>query len=60
LPASAALVAYASRRGTTRGIASRISARLRTAGLEVVLRPAAEVRDARADEIAGDLTPRPE
>jgi menaquinone-dependent protoporphyrinogen oxidase len=36
------LVAYASRHGATKGIAERITQRLRTAGLEVELRPAAD------------------
>lgn len=40
------LVAYATRHGSTRGIAERIAERLRSSGLEVDLRPAAEVRDA--------------
>jgi menaquinone-dependent protoporphyrinogen oxidase len=40
------LVTYASRHGSTRGIAERIAERLRTSGLEAEVRPAAEVRDA--------------
>lgn len=40
------LVAYASRHGSTRGIAERIAARLRADGLEADVRPAAEVPDA--------------
>jgi menaquinone-dependent protoporphyrinogen oxidase len=40
------LVAYASRHGATRGIAERVAERLRTEGLDVDVRPAAEVRDA--------------
>jgi len=42
------LVTYASRHGATRGIAERIAARLRVAGLTVDLCPAAEVHDASA------------
>ena len=40
------LVAYASRHGSTRGIAERIGERLRLDGLDVEVRPAAEVHDA--------------
>ena len=40
------LVAYATRHGATRGIAERITERLRAAGLDAEARPAAEVRDA--------------
>jgi menaquinone-dependent protoporphyrinogen oxidase len=40
------LVAYASRHGSTRGIAERIADRLRADGLAADVRPAAEVRDA--------------
>jgi menaquinone-dependent protoporphyrinogen oxidase len=40
------LVAYASRHGATRGIAERIAATLERSGLEVTLKPAAEVYDA--------------
>ena len=40
------LVAYATRHGSTRGIAERIAARLREDGLDAEARPAAEVRDA--------------
>jgi menaquinone-dependent protoporphyrinogen oxidase len=40
------LVAYATRHGSTRGIAERIAGRLRAAGLETDARPASEVRDA--------------
>jgi menaquinone-dependent protoporphyrinogen oxidase len=39
------LVAYASRHGSTQGIAERIASRLRTAGLVVDCTPAREVRD---------------
>ena len=39
------LVAYASRHGSTRGIAERITERLRADGLEATLQSAAEVRD---------------
>ncbi len=39
------LVTYATRHGATRGIAERIADRLRTDGLDVELRPVAEVRD---------------
>ncbi|HYO44850.1 MAG TPA: flavodoxin domain-containing protein [Candidatus Limnocylindrales bacterium] len=42
------LVAYASRHGSTQGIAERIAARLGQDGVEAVARPAAEVRDAAA------------
>jgi menaquinone-dependent protoporphyrinogen oxidase len=42
------LIAYASRHGATRGIAERIADRLRAAGSEVDVRPAAEVRDVAA------------
>lgn len=38
------LVAYASRHGATQGIAERIARALETGGLEVTLRPAAQVR----------------
>ena len=40
------LVAYASRHGSTRGIAERIAERLRADGLDAEVRPAAEVHDA--------------
>ena len=40
------LVAYATRHGSTRGIAERIAERLRARGLEADTRPASEVRDA--------------
>ena len=40
------LVAYASRHGSTRGIAERIAERLRADGLDAVARPASEVTDA--------------
>ena len=40
------LVTYASRHGSTRGIAERIAERLRANGLAADVRPAAEVRDA--------------
>jgi menaquinone-dependent protoporphyrinogen oxidase len=40
------LVAYATRHGSTRGIAERIAGRLRADGFEAEARPAAEVRDA--------------
>jgi menaquinone-dependent protoporphyrinogen oxidase len=40
------LVAYATRHGATRGIAERITERLRAAGLDAEARPATEVRDA--------------
>ena len=40
------LVAYASRHGSTRGIAERIAERLRADGLGAEARPAADVRDA--------------
>ena len=40
------LVAYATRHGATRGIADRIGARLRDAGVDADVRPAADVRDA--------------
>ena len=40
------LVAYASRHGSTRGIAERIAERLRTDGLDVEVRPVAGVKDA--------------
>jgi menaquinone-dependent protoporphyrinogen oxidase len=39
------LVAYATRHGSTRGIAERIAGRLRDAGLDAEARPAADVRD---------------
>ena len=39
------LVAYASRHGSTQGIAARIAERLRADGLDAVLLPAAEVTD---------------
>jgi menaquinone-dependent protoporphyrinogen oxidase len=42
------LVGYATRHGATRGIAERIGARLREAGLESDVRPVAEVRDVAA------------
>jgi menaquinone-dependent protoporphyrinogen oxidase len=42
------LVAYATRHGSTRGIAERVAARLRGAGLEAAARPASEVRNASA------------
>jgi menaquinone-dependent protoporphyrinogen oxidase len=42
------LVAYATRHGSTRGIAERIADRLRARGLEAECRPASEVRDAPA------------
>jgi menaquinone-dependent protoporphyrinogen oxidase len=42
------LVAYATRHGSTRGIADRIADRLCARGLEAECRPAAEVRDASA------------
>ena len=38
------LVAYASRHGATQGIAERIGARLRAAGLDVEIRPAASAK----------------
>ena len=40
------LVTYATRHGSTRGIAERIAERLCTHGLDAEVRPAAEVRDA--------------
>jgi len=40
------LVAYASRHGSTQGIAERIAERLRARGLDADARPAGEVRDA--------------
>ena len=40
------LVAYATRHGSTRGIAERIAERLRAHGLDAEVRAAAEVRDA--------------
>jgi menaquinone-dependent protoporphyrinogen oxidase len=40
------LVAYASRHGSTRGIAERIAERLRAHGLDAEVRPVADVRDA--------------
>jgi menaquinone-dependent protoporphyrinogen oxidase len=40
------LVAYASRHGATRGIAERVAATLERNGLEVTVKPAAEVCDA--------------
>jgi menaquinone-dependent protoporphyrinogen oxidase len=40
------LVAYATRHGSTRGIAERIAERLRARGLEAEARTASEVRDA--------------
>ena len=40
------LVAYATRHGSTTGIAERIAERLKTAGLEADACPASEVRDA--------------
>jgi menaquinone-dependent protoporphyrinogen oxidase len=40
------LVAYATRHGSTRGIAERIAERMRARELEVEARPASEVRDA--------------
>ena len=42
------LVAYATRHGSTRGIAERIAERLNARGLEAAARPASEVRDASA------------
>jgi menaquinone-dependent protoporphyrinogen oxidase len=42
------LVAFATRHGSTRGIAERIAQRLRADGLEAEARPAAEVRDPSA------------
>jgi menaquinone-dependent protoporphyrinogen oxidase len=39
------LVAYATKYGSTQGIAERIAATLKTEGLQVDLKPAAEVRD---------------
>jgi menaquinone-dependent protoporphyrinogen oxidase len=44
------LVAYATRHGSTRGIAERIADQLRTHGLEAECRPASEVRDASAHD----------
>jgi menaquinone-dependent protoporphyrinogen oxidase len=40
------LVAYATRHGATQGIAERIAERLRSAGLDAEVHPAADVRDA--------------
>ena len=40
------LVTYATRHGSTQGIAERIAERLRANGLDAEVRPAAEVRDA--------------
>jgi menaquinone-dependent protoporphyrinogen oxidase len=40
------LVAYATRHGSTAGIAERIAERLRTAGLDAVARPVQDVHDA--------------
>jgi hypothetical protein len=42
------LVAYATRHGSTRGIAERIAERLRDGGLEAESRPVADVHDASA------------
>ncbi len=42
------LVAYASRHGATQGIAERVAATLERSGLEVTLKPAAQVCDAGA------------
>jgi menaquinone-dependent protoporphyrinogen oxidase len=42
------LVAYATRHGATRGIADRIGARLRDAGIDADVRPVADVQDAAA------------
>jgi len=42
------LVAYATRHGSTRGIAERIADQMRARGLEAECRPASEVRDASA------------
>ena len=42
----AILVTYASRHGSTQGIAERIATRLRASGLDADVRPAAEVGDA--------------
>ena len=42
----AILVTYASRHGSTQGIAERIATRLLASGLDADVRPAAEVRDA--------------
>jgi len=42
------LVAFATRHGSTAGIAERVAERLRGAGLEAEARPAAEVRNASA------------
>ena len=44
----AVLVTYASRHGSTRGIAERIADRLRAGGLDADVGPAAAVRDAKA------------
>ncbi len=44
------LVAYASRHGATSGIAERIAARLRAAGLNTEVSPVRDVRDVRAYE----------
>jgi menaquinone-dependent protoporphyrinogen oxidase len=46
--AGAVLVAFASRFGSTRGIAERIASRLRGGGLRVEVHPAEEVQDAGA------------
>lgn len=45
---AAVLVAYASRHGSTRGVAERIADRLRERGLEVELRPVGEAGDVAA------------
>lgn len=42
------LVAYATRHGSTRGIAERVAERLRARGLEAAARPVADVHDASA------------
>ena len=44
------LVAYATKYGSTQGLAERISEALRAEGLEVDLKPAGEVRDVRGYE----------